>query len=742
MINVKSILEVAIDYQQKGFSVIPCGKDKRPLIPWKAYQKRRASIEEIKEWHRRFPDMNIGIVTGAISGIVVVDVEKDGDMDGYPPTVTAKSGGGGKHFVYKHPGYEVSNRTRIKELTDVRGDAGFIVASPSISEKGSYEWIVSPDESDFAEMPLWIGEKTASSIDTEKKWLKGKDGVSEGSRTDTAASMAGKIISSTAPELIDSIGWSNFKAWNTSNTPPLLDSELKNVWDSIKKLNGEEQLTKGSQADLLLKKILSREDVVLFHDENKNAHIALEMDGHQEILSCKSKVIKKWLSHEIYKTQKKAPSAEVIRSILAVLEGKGCFDGNEIKLENRVTWHKGDLWYDLTNKTWQAVKINKDGWEVIDKPPIIFKRYSHNKAQITPVNGGDINKFLDYINIKNPEHKLLFLVFLVASFISDFPHVMLVVFGSQGSSKSTLSRLSRMLVDPSQIEIASMPHNIKELIQALAHHYFLFFDNVSYISEKESDTLCKAITGGGHTKRELYQDDEDVIYTFMRSIGMNGINLVATRPDLLERSLLLELERIETTDRKTEKELYEAFAKDLPAILGGIFDVIVKAMAIHSTIKIDSHPRMADWNIWGCAIAQAIGYSQNEFLSAYENNVVRQTEMLLNENIVATALMVFMEDKDEWKDTPTQLLIDLSNEASLAQINIREQYWPKGANILSRRLNELSTPLKKMGLSVVTSTSGIERSIEIKKIKKLSLENNQIQTDIAVDGVQNQADLF
>ena len=159
-------------------------------------------------------------------------------------------------------------------------------------------------------------------------------------------------------------------------------------------------------------------------------------------------------------------------------------------------------------------------------------------------------------------------LFLVSCFVPGIPHVLLVIFGAQGSSKSTLSRLARLLVDPSLIEVASFPHSQKELVQALAHHYFLFFDNVSYISEEQSDILCKAITGGGHTKRELYSDDDDIIYNFIRCIGINGINLVTTRPDLLERSLLLELERIEPAERKTEKELYQNFKIDLPSILG------------------------------------------------------------------------------------------------------------------------------------------------------------------------------
>jgi hypothetical protein len=720
MANTKNILQAALDYQARGFSVIPTGADKKPLISWKEFQERRATPEEIKGWLEQYPAMNIAIVTGKISGIVVVDLEKGANSEGYPVTVTAKTGGDGIHLYYKHPGYDVPNGVRVRELTDYRGDGGYCLAAPSVSTKGEYEWILSPEDSDFSEWPVWITETATLKEDVDKKWLLAKNGVVEGSRNDTAASMAGKIISSTTPELLESIGWEQFKVWNNKNTPPLPERELRSVWESIKKINESNPRddNPSSQASILLESIINRKDMVLFHDEQKDGYISLEINGHQEIWSCKSKAIKRWLASEVYRTQKKAPGSEVIKSILAVLEGKSRFEGEEVELQNRVAWKNDELYYDLTNKEWQAIKINKKGWEIVEKPPILFKRYSHNKAQIMPSKNGDINLFLNYINVANPEHRLLLLVFLVSCFVPGIPHVMLTIFGAQGSSKSTLSRLARLLVDPSLIEVASFPHGQKELIQALAHHYFLFFDNVSFISEEQSDILCKAITGGGHTKRELYSDDDDVIYNFMRCIGINGINLVATRPDLLERSLLLELERIESSERKTEKELYQNFKRDLPSILGGVFDTLVKALEIQSTIKSNSYHRMADWEVLGCAISEALGYTKEEFLNAYQNNMNRQTEMLLNENIVATVIVTFMEDKNEWKGTPTQLLERLSSDAILSNVDTREKNWPRGANILSRRLNELSTPLKQMGYWVTISTSGTERYIHIQKTAK------------------------
>ncbi len=729
---IKNKKDFALYYQSIGLSIIPTGPDKKPLITWKPYQERCATREEIEKWWTTWPNANPALVTGKVSGVVALDLDKKHNRTSkefsIPVTVCAKSGSGGEHFFFKYPkDVSVKSGSAIcGEGVDSRADGGYILLAPSVNaEGGEYEWLV-PIESkeELAEMPEWF-LKLVTEDQKNKKWLSGKDGVSAGSRNDTATSMAGKIISSTSTALLESIGWEQFKIWNTKNTPPLPDKELRNIWESIKKhhTNKEEKDKNKSQADMFLEDILAREDIVLFHDEQNDGYISLEIEGHQEIRSCKSKAIKNWISHEIYRTQGKAPGSEVTKNILAVLEGKARYEGTEIKLNNRAAWRDNELWYDLTNQEWQAVKINKDGWEIIEKPPILFKRYSHHKTQVLPIRSGDASLFLKYVNVTNPEHRLLLLVSLISCFIPDFPHVMPVVFGAQGSSKSTVSKLQRRVVDPSLIEVASFPHSLKDLIQILAHHYFLFFDNVSFISEDQSDILCKAITGGGHSTRELYTDDEDIIRNFMRSIGINGINLVTTRPDLLERSLLLELERIDPKDRKTEKELYENFEKDLPAILGGIFDVLVRAIELRPTIKLTSHPRMADWTIWGCAIAEALKYTKKEFLIAYENNINRQTEMLVNENIVANAINTFMEDKKEWKGTPSELLEKLSGHAMLANIDIREKYWPKGSNILSRRLNELSTPLKQVGISITISTSGTERSIHIHKTPETKIQH-------------------
>src|SRR3990167_9361111 len=233
----EDFIKYALLYLKLGFSPIPTGKNKIPTIKWEEFQQRKATAEEIHEWANKFPDSNIGIVTGAISDIVVVDVEAGGDTKNLPPTVVSKTGGGGYHFYYKHPNKPVKNAVRIREKTDIRADGGYVVAPYSIHSSGnSYEWIVSPEDADFAELPQWVlDEAGESKTKTDCKEFLSKE-QANGTRNMTATQLAGKLLYHLPPELWEISGWSTLKEWNTTNNnPPLSEAELRTVWESINK---------------------------------------------------------------------------------------------------------------------------------------------------------------------------------------------------------------------------------------------------------------------------------------------------------------------------------------------------------------------------------------------------------------------------------------------------------------------------------------------------------------------------
>ncbi|MFA5993847.1 MAG: bifunctional DNA primase/polymerase [Parcubacteria group bacterium] len=719
-----NILKEALNYSKQGFSVIPVGEDKKPLIRWKKYQNEKASEKQIKEWFEKFPKANVGIVTGSISGIVVVDVEAGGDIKDLPPTVNSRTGGGGWHYYYKHPGFEVKNSTRIRELTDIRGDGGYIIAPPSLHKSGkNYKWSVSPNKTDFAKLPAWVLEKPTSK--KSKSNLLSKS-VSEGSRNTTAAQVAGKLLHDLPSELWESSGWLAFCDWNEKqNKPPLEENELRNVWESIKKKHLDKITTvvnddgKKSQSTLLLEALECIDDLIFFHDELSEPFVRIPIDNHKEIWRCRSKQFKRYASKIFWDTYGKAISSEALNTAFNVLESKACFNGSQHKLTTRVASSDDAIWYDLGDLEWRVVKITPNGWEIVTDPPILFKRYSHQQAQVAPAKTGDIRKFLKFVNVSDEKQKFLLLIYIISCFIPGFAHPVINIYGPQGSAKSTLSGFIKKLIDPSATELLTLPNSSDGLIQMLSHHWFICFENVSQIHNWVSDSLCRAVTGAGFSKRELYTDDEDVIYSLKKCIGINGINLVAARPDLLERSILLELEMINKENRKLEKDILSDFQKEKAEFLGAIFTAVSRAMKIYPSISLPELPRMADFTKWGCAIAKALGHSKEEFLEAYYQNINQQNSEVIIESPIASSIVEFMKDKSDWHGTATELLEELKPVAVVLKIDVEKgNQFPKNHSALSKKLNQLKPNLKAIGLEIQNGDrENRQRMVHIQKVR-------------------------
>jgi hypothetical protein len=153
------------------------------------------------------------------------------------------------------------------------------------------------------------------------------------------------------------------------------------------------------------------------------------------------------------------------------------------------------------------------------------------------------------------------------------------------SSITTAAEFLRDLVDPSAVGVMGLSTRHDEIVQVLDHHAVPVFDNVSGIQQWQADLLCKAVTGGGFSRRELYSDDSDVIFNFQRAIIITGINVSTAAPDLLERCLLVYLDRIKRKRRREASKLRMEFYEARPRILGALLDIYAKAIKIHAKLK-------------------------------------------------------------------------------------------------------------------------------------------------------------
>lgn len=489
----------------------------------------------------------------------------------------------------------------------------------------------------------------------------------------------------------------------------------KTLQGSKKNNNKSSQKKQGGQAKTLVN--LALRNAKLFYDQFNDEFARVKTDKGFPVYKIRSKHFKNWLGYQFYlsESENQVANSESLKSALNTLCGHAQFEGKRHDLHIRVADCKSAIWYDICDKNWQAIRITAQGWKIIKKPPILFRRYSHQLPQIKPAETGDINLLKKYINLKNEHEWILMQVWLIFALVPSFPHPVRILHGGQGSGKTNAEKLIRKLIDPSQIEVLGMPRSENELTQILAHHWFLPFDNINYLSDSISDLLCKAITGSGFSKRELYTDDDDIIYKIKRCISLNGINIAAHKPDLLERSILLEFKRISKHKRQTENEIWRQFEKDRPIIFSGILNTLSKALSIVKNINLKYKPRMADFNQWGEAIAQSLGYAPNIFTKAYFKNIKSQHAEAINAHLIGQTIAELMENQDNWTGSPTELFDELNNIAVNLKINTNDKAWPKAPNALSRRINEIKSNLAEIGITIKCSRKTQKREWIIKK---------------------------
>lgn len=234
----------ALRFLSLGWSVVPMQpRGKRPLVRWTPYQTRRATADEVEQWFRRWPDANVGIVTGTISGLLVLDVdaghggdaslaELEREFAPLEPTLECLTGGGGRHLYFRHFGEPIPNKAGFREGLDLRGDGGVVVAPPSIHPNGRpYRWRDGrdPDSLGAAPMPQWLRNvlsgTAAHTGHPLAHWrrLVG-EGVAEGARNATIASLAGHLLwHEVDPHVVLEL----LLSWNRQRCrPPLPDDEV------------------------------------------------------------------------------------------------------------------------------------------------------------------------------------------------------------------------------------------------------------------------------------------------------------------------------------------------------------------------------------------------------------------------------------------------------------------------------------------------------------------------------------
>jgi hypothetical protein len=494
---------------------------------------------------------------------------------------------------------------------------------------------------------------------------------------------------------------------------PLVDSQLTKLAGEIDGAagqggaGGEEE--EQSQATLAANMAIEWD---LWHTPAKEAYATIPIDDHLETWAVRSQTFKRYLAMRFFDEEGKAMNSDALSAAINLIEAKALFEGETHPVHVRVAECDGNIYLDLCNAAWQVVEITAEGWQVIDESPVRFRRSRGMLALPAPQPGGSVDELRSFLNVDDDTWRLV-VAWLVAMLRPRGPYPALALFAEQGSGKSTTGRLLRELVDPNAAPLRAEPHDGRDLMIAANNSWCLAYDNLSHVPPWLSDALCRLSTGGGFATRELYTDQDEVIFDSQRPVLLTSIEEVATRSDLLDRCLIVWLPAIPEENRRPEAELYAAFEQARPRILGALLDAVVTALRQLPTIKLPTLPRMADFALWVTAAETALGWDHGTFLAAYQGNRQSANDVALEASSVARPLLDLLDAEGAWSGTSSELLTALEGRVT-DQIK-RQNIWPKNARSVSGHLKRLAPNLRAGGWQVTFHREARQRLVLIER---------------------------
>jgi hypothetical protein len=477
--------------------------------------------------------------------------------------------------------------------------------------------------------------------------------------------------------------------------------------NSIAEDNGRTVGRRQTQADILIELAQS---VELFHTPDSAGFADLDINGHRETWPIRAKGFRRWLARRFFEQTSGAPSSEALQSALNVIEAKAHFDAPERTVHIRVGELDGRLYLDLCDERWRAVEVGATGWRVIDHPPVRFRRASGMRPLPVPERGGTIDALRPFLNVKYDADLVLVVSWALACLRNRGPYPLIALSGEQGSAKSTFCAILRALLDPNTAPLRALPREDRDLFIAANNGYLLAFDNVSGVPAWISDTLCRLANGGGFATRQLYTDQDEVLFDAARPLILNGIEDIVTRPDLADRAVFLTLEPIPEERRRPEAELWAAFEAERPGILGVLLDAVVEGLKRLPETHLPKLPRMADFALWATACETAL-WPAGTFWSAYCGNLGEAVESVIDADPVAGAVRTMMQSRTErtvWTGNATDLLGALGEVAG--ERVTKSKSWPDSPRSLSGRLRRAATFLRKIGINISFEREGRART--------------------------------
>jgi len=454
-------------------------------------------------------------------------------------------------------------------------------------------------------------------------------------------------------------------------------------------------------------------DKALFRDANGDIFADLIVDGHRETWPIRSMEFRgayiAYLQRQLDRLVsegsilaigvKYAMTKNAINNVINEYEIKANSSlATRRDVYTRIAPHEDDIFIDLCNPNWEAIRITAGGWSIVESPPVRFRRTRGMLPLPYPERGGKIEALRPFFNLKTEADFTVIVGYVLAALRPFAPYPILNPIGPPGAAKTRLLRLIRRLTDPNGAETTPLPPSGEELFLSARNSHFLAYENVSHLSKKMSDHLCRMATGGSYRGRRRYTNTDENLHRGGRPISFEGIHNVVTEPDMLDRLVAIEVERVERY--QDDKVLDRNFDRARPRILGALLDLLVAGLREETTVRLTlPAPRMVGFVTWAVACGLP-GFEQ-----AYASNRQDAINTLLEYDAAAKAVRQLVEDRKRWHGTAAKLLADLGEVAGV-----------KNPRMLSDRLRLLTPMLATVGIHVIPGKrKNAERPLTIER---------------------------
>jgi len=437
---------------------------------------------------------------------------------------------------------------------------------------------------------------------------------------------------------------------------------------------------KPAQTDLLVRYAKERFD--LLHDKNGEAFARDQRTG--EVRRMGSRSFRDRVTAGFFEDREVAVRDQSWREALGTLQALARFEGDPQEISIRVAGRDGRYWVDLCQPgNSRAVEIDANGWRVVERPPVLFVRSDSMQPLPEPLHGGDIAPLWSIANIPE-EQRLLVLAWLLECMRPDTPYPGVELIGEQGSGKSTASEALRRVIDPNGCNLRGAPKTVEDIYVSAGQNLVVAYENVSHLHGGMQDALAVLSTGGGFAKRQLFTDADEHVISVRRPWLVNGISASVTQQDLVDRVISVECPVI--AERESSSKQWQAFERDLPGILGGLYDLAVGALRELPGITLarEDRPRLVEFVLLGMAMATHMGIDPAEFLRQFKVTRAETVARTLDASPVATALLDMLEAEP----------CGITASVKVILTNL-ERYKPMGADAWPRSPKGLGDALRR-----------------------------------------------